>query len=36
MLHAVSLEFEPTISDRAELLGLIEREAAPFDNPART
>jgi hypothetical protein len=36
MLHAVSVEFEPTISDRAELLALIEREAAPFGNRART
>jgi hypothetical protein len=36
MLDAVSLEFEPTISDRAELLALIERETAPFGNPART
>ena len=32
MLHAVSLEFEPTIR-RAELLALIERAAAPFGNP---
>jgi hypothetical protein len=36
MLHAIGLEFEPTIGDRAELLALIEREVAPFGNPART
>ena len=28
MLHAVSLEFEPTISDQTDLLALIERAAA--------